>query len=155
MKREILKEDKEYFVCYYLRDQKQYLKLRKIKKIATIIALSVLGLTGVLSIFAFDIALVLFTVFGTIAIPTFLGLHYKMMEIIENACIGNITYRVFKKMFKSGELQKLIDEHNRMLEQPVSIGIPKITETSKPKQSEPNPFDFKFVEKSDDNDRTR
>ena len=58
-------------------------------------------------------------------------------------------------MFKSGELQKLIDEHNRMLEQPVSIGIPKITETSKPKQSEPNPFDFKFVEKSDDNDRTR
>lgn len=154
MKQNVSKEEKEYFVCMYLREQKKYLKLRKINKITKLICLTVLVICGALSFFSLPMAYILFTICGALAIPTFFNLHFKMQDIIEKARIGNITYRVFKKMFKSGELQKLIDEHNKMLAQPVSTGIPKI-ETSKPKQSEPNPFDFKFIEKTNDNDRTR
>ena len=53
-----------------------------------------------------------------------------MRETIETANQSNITYRQFKKMEHSGELQKVIQEAKIMQASPVSVGIEKFTQNN-------------------------
>lgn len=119
--------DIDYFVCFYLKVQNKYLTMRKARNIILLSciagALLSIGLYFV-NVFA---SCALFVASGVVAIPTVYGLSCKMSDTIETACVGNISYRVFKKLYKSGKLKQMIKEYEQQLAKPSQIGIEKLS----------------------------
>lgn len=111
MKKEIAKSEKFYFISNFIQSQTKFNKFKKIRKIIAISSLSLLCGIGVLSIFNYVVAFTSLIFSAMVSLPTLYYFSSKIQEIIENANYDNITYKVFKKMYKSGEIQDLIDEY--------------------------------------------
>lgn len=124
----ISKDDKLCFALDYLIVQKQYQKNKKRRNITTIITAVVASACVVMGLASYLPVAVGTAIFGSmILVPSMYVFNSKMREIIDTSTRSNITYKQFKQMERSGELETLIQEAKALQSAPAYVGIPKFS----------------------------
>lgn len=152
---ELSKDEKLFFIYKYLGLKQRYEKSKRARKVFGISSIIFALASGVLGLFNFTAAY--YTLFfGALVIaPTIYLMTGKVHDIINEITTDRITYRRFKKMLKSGEIDKLIEEYNNSLNVPKSLDEKLIdTKTKKDKTYEKN-NDFSFLLNDKNNDLSR
>lgn len=126
--KEISKDVKLSFALDFMEVQKQYQKTKK-KRNFTNIATAIVASFCVVAGLASYVPVALGTaIFGSmILMPSMYVFNSKMKEIIDDATHSTISYRQFKKLERSGELSRLLEEAKEMQNAPIKVGIERIT----------------------------
>lgn len=137
-KHNITKDDKLCFALDYIPVQKKYKKTKKARNSINILSILTAGISVVLGFVSLPSAVSVAILGSLVLLPSMYVFNSKMREIVNTANHTNISFRQFRKMERSGELDKLLKEANSLFFcKPSSIGIEKITSTNTLNKSQP------------------
>lgn len=114
---ELTEDEKMFFISKYLKVQEKFHKAKKTRKgfLITYLLLSAIGAAAMP--FNFVLGYCILFPCSLIGLPTLYAMSCKIFDIVDEATTYNISYKQFKKMFKSGELDKLIAEYKKTLQE--------------------------------------
>ncbi len=130
--------EKLRFVNDYLKVERKVNKYRKLRKGAKIIFILTYLSLGVIAIFNYSLSLIISTYFSMAFAPTYYVFWSVMKDTVNDCSYMNINYKEFKKMYKSGEIEKLKQELEELRHpKPIQKGVEdlKITNTNNDKTS--------------------
>lgn len=130
--------EKLRFVNDYLKVEDKVNKYRKLRKGAKIIFILTYLSLGVIAFFNYSLSLIISTYFSMAFAPTYYVFYSVMKDTVNDCSYMNINYKEFKKMYKSGEIEKLKQELEELRNpKPVQKGVEdlKIADTKTDKTS--------------------
>ena len=130
--------EKLRFVNDYLKVERKVNKNRKLRKGAKIIFILTYLSLGVIALFNYSLSLIISTYFSMAFAPTYYVFWSVMKDTVNDCSYMNINYKEFKKMYKSGEIEKLKQELEELRHpKPIQKGVEdlKITNTNNDKTS--------------------
>lgn len=130
--------EKLRFVNDYLKVERKVNKYRKLRKGAKIIFILTYLSLGVIAFFNYSLSLIISTYFSMAFAPTYYVFWSVMKDTVNDCSYMNINYKEFKKMYKSGEIEKLKQELEELRHpKPIQKGVEdlKITNTNNDKTS--------------------
>lgn len=130
--------EKLRFVNDYLKVERKVNKYRKLRKGAKIIFILTYLSLGIIALFNYSLSLIISTYFSMAFAPTYYVFWSVMKDTVNDCSYMNINYKEFKKMYKSGEIEKLKQELEESRHpKPIQKGVEdlKITNTNNDKTS--------------------
>lgn len=128
--RQINKDDKLCFALDYLPVEKKYKKTKKIRNIVNYLTILASGVSLGLGFVSLPSAITVAILSGMVLLPSMYIFNSKMREVIDTVNRTNITFRQFKKMERSGELDKLLIQAKQFQSiSPSYVGIEKLINT--------------------------
>lgn len=124
--KKINKDEKLCFALDYIPVEKQYKKTKKIRNLVNLFTIIVAGVSlGFGMLGSIPTAITVAVLSSLVLLPSMYVFNSKMREVIDTINHSNITFRQFRKMERSGELDKLIKEAKTLQTSPAYIGIEK------------------------------
>lgn len=116
--------EKLRFVIDYLKVEKKVNKYRKLRKGAKIIFILTYLSLGIIAFFNYSLSLIISTYFSMAFAPTYYVFWSVMKDTVNDCSYMNINYKEYKKMYKTGEIDRLKQEIEELRHpKPVQKGV--------------------------------
>lgn len=124
--KKISKDEKLCFALDYIPVEKQYKKSKKHRNIVNILSIIVGSASLAIGFLGNLPTAITIAVLGSIVLlPSMYVFNSKMREVINTVNRSNITFKQFRQMERSGELNKLKLEALELQTSPAYVGIEK------------------------------
>ncbi len=115
---ELTEDEKMFFIYKYLKIKDKFLKSKKSRKVFFISYLVFAAVSAIIMLFNLMVGYSALFFSTLVSMPTLYGMTCKIHDIIDEATTDRFTYRRFKEMLKSGEIDNLIVQYISSLNVP-------------------------------------